>query len=160
MAADAPSPAPSVDEVSLQIAAAPEVLYAMVSDITKMGRLSPECTGGRWFGKLDRPVVGARFLGFNRRGWARWATLNTIVAAEPGREFAFETGGSGVRWRYRFEPVDGGTLVTESREPFRTRPLVAKVFAGALLGGAESHDDEVREGMAATLERLQVLAEG
>jgi hypothetical protein len=38
------------------------------------------------------------------------------VAAEPGREFAFVVGGAWVRWGYTFTPVDGGTLVTESRE--------------------------------------------
>jgi hypothetical protein len=147
------------DEVSLRIAAAPQRCFDLVADITKMGRLSPECTGGRWVGRHKEPVVGARFIGFNRRGWVRWSTLNRVVAAERGVEFAFETGGSGTRWRYRFDDDHDGTIVTESREPTRDRPLAARVISKHLLGGVEEHDQEMRDGMRATLERLRELAE-
>jgi len=50
-------------------------------------------------------------------------------------------------------------LVTELRESFRDRPLVARVFAGGLLGGIGAHDEEMRDGMAATLGRLKTVAE-
>lgn len=152
------APAPG-DTVSLHVDASPEALYAIVSDISRMGELSPECTGGRWVGKAKGPAVGAKFLGFNRRGWVRWATLNKVVEAEPGRAFAFETGGSGTRWSYRFEPAGGGTTVTESRAAFKSRPASAKAVTNLLLGGADEHDDEMRVGMVATLERLKALAE-
>ncbi len=39
-----------------------------------------------------------------------------VVAAERGREFAFVVGGTWIRWGYTFEPVEGGTEVTESWE--------------------------------------------
>lgn len=38
------------------------------------------------------------------------------MAADPGREFAFVTNGTIARWGYTFEPVDGGTELTESWE--------------------------------------------
>ena len=147
------------DEVTVSIAAPPERLYAIVTDIAKMGRLSPECTGGKWLDGATGPAVGARFKGFNRRGIARWSTTNRVVAADAGREFAFETQQSGTRWRYRFEPDADGTRVTESREPWRDRPLIARVFSTLALGGVGRHDDEMREGMRATLERLRRVAE-
>ncbi len=157
---DPAPPAPSPDAMTLRIAAPPERCYELVSDITRMGRLSPECTGGRWVGSVTGPAVGARFLGFNRRGLVRWFTVNRVVAADPGREFAFETRGSATRWAYRFEPDGDGTLVTESRAPTGPRPLGARLFAGLLLGGIAGHDEELRDGMRATLGRLQALAEG
>jgi hypothetical protein len=147
------------DTVTLRIAAPPERCYELVSDITRMGRLSPECTGGRWVGSVQGAVVGARFLGFNRRGPVRWFTVNRVVAADPGRRFAFETRGSATRWTYRFTPDGDGTLVTESRAPTRPRPLGARLFAGLLLGGITAHDEELRHGMRATLERLRTVAE-
>ena len=56
--------------------------------------------------------------------------------------------------------ADGtGTIVTESRAAFKDRPLLAKVFSTVLLGGIEDHDDEMRAGMQATLERLKAVAE-
>lgn len=147
------------DRVSVRIAATAEQLYDIVSDVTRMGRLSPECTGGRWLGSKKEPSVGARFVGFNRRGVAWWCTLNRVVAAERGREFAFETGGSGTRWGYEFDEQGDSTTVSESRRAYRPRPLVARAFSKLVLGGADEHDDEMRAGMRATLERLKVLAE-
>lgn len=153
-------PGRSPDSVSLRIAAPAERLYDIVSDITQMGRLSPECVGGRWLGGASGPVVGARFKGTNKRGWARWSTTNEVVAADRGREFAFETQQSGMRWAYRFEPDGDGTVVTEERTAFKPRPAIAKFFTNILLGGLDSHEDELRDGMQATLERLRTVAEG
>lgn len=149
----------SPDSATLRIGASPERVYEIVSDITQMGRLSPECTGGRWLGSPKAPEVGARFVGLNKRGWFRWFTTNKVVAADPGREFAFDTVQSGTRWRYRMEPDGDGTLVTESREPWRERPLVARLTARFFLGGMDEHEDELREALLATLERVKAVAE-
>lgn len=154
----APASAPA-DQTSLRIAASPQRIYDLVTDVAGMGRLSPECTGGRWLDGATGPAVGARFKGSNKRGFVRWSTTNTVVAAEPGVVFSFETGDSGTRWTYRFEADGDGTVVTESREAFRDRPALARFFTKLLLGGLEEHEDELREGMAATLRRLKDLAE-
>lgn len=147
------------DAVSLRIAAPAQRIYDIVSDITQMGRLSPECTGGRWLGSASGPAVGARFVGTNKRGWFRWFTTNKVVAADPGREFAFETKQSGTRWSYRMEPDGDATIVTESRAPWRERPVLAKLTSALFLGGVGGHEDEMRAGLQATLERLKAVAE-
>jgi len=146
------------DEVSLRIAAPADRVYAIITDIAQMGRLSPECTGGKWIGDATGPAVGASFKGSNKRGMVRWSTTNNVVAATPGEEFAFETIQSGTRWTYRLQADDDSTIVTESRAAFKDRPMLARVFT-ALLGGVEGHDDEMRAGMQTTLERLKQVAE-
>ncbi|MDQ1393142.1 MAG: hypothetical protein QOF30_2119 [Acidimicrobiaceae bacterium] len=78
--------------VEQRIAASPEALYDMVSDVTRMGSWSPETTSARWLGGADRPAPGARFKGANKHGWRRWHTTCTVVAAEPGRRFSFDVG--------------------------------------------------------------------
>lgn len=155
---DLPPPDPA-DSVSLRIEAAPDALYDLVSDPANMGRLSPECTGGHWLDDATGPAVGARFKGTNKRGFVRWSTKSTVVAAERGKEFAFETGDSGTRWRYTFEPDGSGTIVTESRAASAPYPFIAKAFTTVLLGGVDKHTEELRAGMAATLQRLKDLAE-
>ena len=145
---------------SLTISASAQELYDLVSDVANMGRLSPECTGGKWLDGATGPAVGARFKGSNKRGIVRWSTTCTVVVAEPGKEFTFETPDSGARWSYRFEPDGDGTVVTESREMFRDRPAIATWFSKLLLGGTERHDQEMNDGLAATLARLKVVAEG
>lgn len=157
---DAHDPSPSADEVSLRIEAPPERVYAIVTDIAQMGRLSPECTGGTWLGDATGPAVGASFKGTNKRGVARWSTTNRVVEADPGRAFAFETVQSGTRWSYHLEADGSGTVVTERRAAFKDRPLLARVFSKLLLGGVAEHDEEMRDGMRRTLERLKAVAEG
>ena len=149
---------PLVDTASVTIAAAPGTVWDMVSDVTRMGEWSPECTGGRWIGKHRAPVVGARFVGFNRRGWARWATTCEVVEAEPGRSFAFRVRETGVVWGYRFEPDGDGTVVTETRDNRGARTWLVRL-AGPFVGGMESHAEELREGMRQTLDRIKAAAE-
>jgi hypothetical protein len=150
---------PGRDSATLTIAASAEHLYDLVTDVANMGRLSPECTGGAWLGGATGAAVGARFKGTNKRGMIRWSTKNDVVAAERGKVFSFETEGSGCRWTYTFEPDGEATVVTESREMFKQRPASAKFFSKWLLGGTAEHDQEMVDGMRATLERLKVLAE-
>jgi uncharacterized protein YndB with AHSA1/START domain len=154
---DAPA---QVDSATVTVAAAPGDIWDMVSDVTRMGEWSPECTGCRWIGKHRRAEVGARFVGFNKRGWALWATINEVVEAEPGVAFAFRTRETGVVWAYRFAPgPDGaGTVVTETRDTRGARSRLIRL-AGLFVGGAESHADELREGMRQTLARLKAAAE-
>lgn len=149
------------DEASVHIEAPAERIYEIVTDVAGMGRLSPECTGGRWLDGATGPTVGARFKGTNKRGIIRWSTTNTVVAAEPGKEFAFDTQDSGIRWRYAIEPAPdgGGVVVTESRQQVAPRPGLARFAGRFLLGGVEEHDDELRAGMVATLDRLKQVAE-
>lgn len=161
MAADTPAvpaEAGGTDRVSLVIDAPPEAVYDLVSDITRMGQWSPECVRCTWLGGASGAAVGARFRGWNRRGPALWFTTSRVVEAERGKVFSFEVKQSGARWTYRFEPHDGGTLVTEERTFWRDRPTVAAVFTRLFLGGA-GHEDELREGMRQTLERVKSAAE-
>ncbi len=154
-----PPAASDADRVSLRIAAPPDQIYALVTDVAGMGRLSPECTGGAWLDGATGPTVGARFKGTNKRGFARWSTTNKVVVADPNRAFAFETVQSGTCWRYDFEPDGDGTVVSESRTAFKERSLVARLYAKFMLGGVDEHEEEMREGMRATLERLRSVAE-
>jgi hypothetical protein len=145
----------AVHAASLRIEAPADALYDIVTDVAGMGRLSPECTGGRWLDGAAGPAVGARFKGTNKRGIIRWSTVNRVVEADRGVVFSFDTLGSGARWTYRFAPDGDGTLVTESREMYTQRPRSATIFSALLLGGTESHDEEMNAGLQATLERLR-----
>jgi hypothetical protein len=100
---------------SIVIARSPDTLYDLVSDVTRMGEWSPVCKAC-WWDDGDQPRVGAWFTGRNEVPGRTWETRSEVVAAEPGREFAFVVGGAWVRWSYTFTPVDGGTRVTESWE--------------------------------------------
>jgi len=105
-------------KASVHIDAEPDAVYALISDITRMGEWSPECEGGDWINGEDASV-GAQFHGRNRRGDNEWTTPNTVIVAEAGREFAWVVGTPDFRvctWRFSLTPDNGGTTVTESFE--------------------------------------------
>lgn len=150
------------DSVSLDIAAPPERVYALVSDITRMGEFSPECRRCRWTGGATGPAVGARFKARNRgRRGPSWFNTPTVVAAEPGREFAFNRKGPGIgsyTWRYRFEPTPTGTRVIESYDAEKHLPTAMSWLTMKWVGSAD-RDADLREGMETTLARVKQAAE-
>jgi uncharacterized protein YndB with AHSA1/START domain len=149
-----------VDEVSVAVDAPPERVWALVTDITKMGRWSPECTGGEWRSGARGPAVGAKFVGRNQRGLMRWTTHCTVTAAAEPTHFEWRVFESGMRWGYRFEPSDGGrrTIVTEYREHSRPYPVFVKwVVRTGLLG--RDREKMLVDGMRETLERVKAAAE-
>lgn len=91
----------------------PERLYALVSDVTRMGEWSPQCRAC-WWDDGAGPTVGSYFTGRNDDGKRIWETRSRVVAAEPGREFAWVVNDGWVRWGFGMEPVDGGSRLTES----------------------------------------------
>src|ERR1019366_10286039 len=90
---------------SIVIARPADVLYDMVSDVTRMGEWSPICKAC-WWDAGGGPRVGAWFTGRNETSERIWETRCEVVLAERGREFAFVVGGSWVRWGYTFTPVE------------------------------------------------------
>lgn len=147
----------SVDQ---RIAASPDDLYGMVSDVTRMGEWSPETTSCRWLGGATGPAVGARFRGANRIGWRRWSTTCRVVAADPGREFAFTVHAGPVpvaRWSYRFTGDGDGGQVTESWVDQRPGWMVLLSPAATGVHDRAAHNHRT---MADTLDRLRRHAEG
>ncbi|MBA3523783.1 MAG: SRPBCC family protein [Geodermatophilaceae bacterium] len=100
---------------SIVVAASPESLYDLVSDVTRIGEWSPVCRAC-WWDDGDTATVGAWFTGRNELPGRTWETRSVVVAAERGQEFAFVVGGALVRWSFTFVPVGEGTRVTESWE--------------------------------------------
>jgi hypothetical protein len=148
------------DQHSLVIDAPADLLWRIVSDVTRTPELSPEISAARWLDAADRPSVGARFEATNTVNGKSWKNRPVVTAAEPGREFAFERTerfAGTVAWRYLFEPGPGGTRVTESYEV--TRPL-RRVgwFVIERMFGCRDRRGDLRRGMQQTLERLAETA--
>ena len=140
----------------MRIAATPDRLYDLVSDVTRMGEWSPECRGGEWLDRASGPTVGARFRGYNRMGPYRWSTTSKVVVADAGREFAFTVmarGREATRWRYRFQRVDDETVVTESYE------FVWAPWYLAIGDVVMRRDRQLRKGIRSTLARLKTAGE-
>ena len=146
-------------KASVVVASSPETLYGMVSDVTRMGEWSPVCKAC-WWDEGDGPRVGAWFTGRNELPERSWETHCQVLAAEPGKEFAFATGGNLVRWGYELRPVDGGTEVTES---WAFLPdgitFFDERFGDDAPAQIANRIEGAKSGIAATLETLKRIAE-
>lgn len=146
---------PTSASATVTIDAPPDLLYDLISDVTRMGEWSPECTSCEW---IDAPgEAGSRFQGHNRRGPARWTTTAKVLRAERGVEFTFATlHGDKVatRWSYKLDG-QGPTVATESFEAVHT-PLLFAVLERTILRGRQA---QLEAGLHATLEQLKRCAE-
>jgi uncharacterized protein YndB with AHSA1/START domain len=150
---------PEKIEISRVIAAPPELVYATISDVTRMGEWSEECVGGAWHEGVDGPAVGATFDGHNRNGDLTWTTQAKVIEADPGRSFAFECSMMEFHystWGYRIEPVEGGCRVTEWNEDLR--PESALEFSKQV-SGIDDRTERNRQTMSGTLDRLAAALE-
>lgn len=145
---------------STDIDAPPDAVWALVSDLPGMGRLSPENTGGRWTGGATGPALGARFRGTNRRGARRWSTLARVTACEPGRRFAFDVDSAGMavaRWSYEITTRGAGCTLTETWED-RRGALISRL--GRLVTGVGDRTAFTEESIEHTLRAVKAAAEG
>jgi hypothetical protein len=151
------------DEVSITVAAPPDEVYALVADVTRTPEFSPDIVSCRWLDGATGPAVGARFEAVNvSKIGKRWRNRPQVTAADPGREFAFfrtEPFAGRVAWRYRLEPVEGGTRVVESYEVERPVSRIGWFVIEHVFKDGDRRA-ALRAGMLATLERLKTVAEG
>ncbi|MCV7169701.1 SRPBCC family protein [Mycobacterium manitobense] len=145
--------------VTVTMSAPADRIWELVADVRNTGRFSPEVMEAEWLDGATGPALGARFRGHVKRneiGPVYW-TVCRVTACEPGREFGFEVliGDRPVNnWHYRFDPVDGGTDVTES---FRmTEGLLATVFG---IFGGQLRTRRNKRDMRKTLDRIKAVVE-
>lgn len=149
------------DEVTVHMSAGPEDVWALVSDVTRIGEFSPETFEAEWLGHAREtgPQVGAKFRGHVKRngiGPVYW-TVCKVSTYEPNREFAFGVVARGITvntWGYRITPTGDGCDVTEY---FRLSPLLPLRLYWAVMGRWRGQTNV--EGMRQTLERIKAVVE-
>jgi Polyketide cyclase / dehydrase and lipid transport len=149
------------DQVTVSMSASPATVWALVSDVTRIGEFSPETFEAEWLGRASEtgPRVGAKFRGHVRRngvGPVYW-TYCKVTACEPEREFAFDVVIRRIpvnTWGYRITPTAGGCDVTEY---FNLSPLPPLWLYWTIMGRWRGRTNV--DGMRQTLERIKAVAE-
>lgn len=151
--------APQTVSRSTTVAAPPQAVWELVSDLPGMGAFSPESTGGSWVGGATGPAVGASFRGRNAAGRRRWSTRSTVVRSEPGRAFAFDVSAGGLpvaQWAYELEPTADGCRLTETWTDRRGRLMTV---LGRLTTGVADRAGFTALSIEQTLDRVKQRAE-
>ena len=132
-------------------------VWRALTDHARMAARSPELVRILPLGRGGLRA-GHQFVGINRRGPVVWPTRNRVVAVEHERLLAWDTLSSGARWVFELTPEGDRTRVVQ-RRPVARLTLGSRVVATALLGGSDSHADELEDGMRTTLEALKADVE-
>lgn len=144
-------------EATIDIAAPPAKVWALVSDLRNMARWSPQ-TAKSFLRGENGP--GARFLNINRKGLLVWPTQTKVVRFEEGTEIAWRVKENFTIWSLRLEPTaDGGTRVVQTREAPDGISDVSVNLTKVAFGGVPKFTRTLQADMARTLAQIKAEAE-
>jgi hypothetical protein len=103
--------------VEIHVAAPPDVVWPLVSDIRLPARFSTELTGAEWAEGTAGPCAGAQFTGYSQHPQAgAWQTTCTVVACEQPQAFGWVVGDPSfpaARWGFELDAENGGTRLRQ-----------------------------------------------
>ena len=143
-------------QAQIDINAPVSKVWELVSDLKKMPQWSPQCRLMKPIGGLRQ---GARTVNFNRRGFLFWPTTCRITELLPEQKLAFRVNENHTVWSYELEPTEAGTRLIETRHAENGTTAVSNFLVNSLMGGVPSFEDELIEGMNASLTRIKAAAE-
>jgi uncharacterized protein YndB with AHSA1/START domain len=101
--------------VSHHFAAPIESVWGLLSDVEQMAGLGPEHYEAHWLS--PGPMVGATFLGKNRRANDQWEVTCYIIECEPPKKLVWTVmnpAKPSSTWSYTLAPVGPGTEVVQT----------------------------------------------
>jgi len=144
-------------EATIDVAAPPHHVWAVVSDLQRMGEWSPQC---RKMIIRGGPVAkGTTTININRKGLLVWPTTSKVIAFDPHRELRFRVNENGSVWSFLLEPTETGTRIVQRREAPNGTSKISRILIDKVLGGADRFEDEMVIGMNSTLARIRNEAE-
>ncbi|WNG86710.1 SRPBCC family protein [Mycobacterium sp. ITM-2016-00317] len=143
-------------QAEIDINAPVSKVWALVSDLSRMPQWSPQCRLMKPLGQLRQ---GARTVNFNRRGFLFWPTTCRITEFVPEEKLAFRVNENHTVWTYELEPTEAGTRLVETRHAENGTTAVSNFLVGKFMGGVPSFEQELLEGMNASLTRIKSAAE-
>lgn len=145
-------------EQSTEIAATPEKVWSIVSDLRRMGEWSPQCR--KVIVRGGTVKLGAKTINVNKRGLLVWPTTATVVRYEPNKQIAYRITENRTVWGFEITPTENGVRLTERREAKNGETTkVSSALVGLAMGGTESFDAELTEGIRETLAKIKAAAE-
>ncbi|MFI6045878.1 SRPBCC family protein [Nocardia sp. NPDC051321] len=143
-------------EATIDIAAPPDRVWAVVSNLKRMPEFSPQCV--RML-PLGRPKPGTWVLNLNTDGKKYWPTTARIVRYEPNQAFAFKINENRSIWSYTLEPTETGTRLIERRDVPNGTSWFSRKSIDAALGGEVPFEEALVRGMNETLDKIKAVVE-
>lgn len=140
-------------EESVEIAAPPATVWALVTDLPRMATWSPQVK--RTFVR-KRPIQqGTTALNINQDGFKIWPTRSTVTEFEPHSRFAFTVKENNAVWSFTLEPTATGTRLVQRRETPNGISNLSNTLVDRVFGGQERFTGMLQRGMRETLQRIK-----
>ena len=150
-------PSPVSGSASVQVDAPPDTVFALLTDLDRLPRFSPENQRCELIDGSDAVAVGTRFRGYNKAGDYEWHADCMVTELDPGRRFTYEVPPGyehATVWSYEIAPAGDGCVVTESfHAPLLAHP---EIYPGKV----EGRRDQLERACEITMENLKAAAEG
>ena len=152
-------------ECSVRVAADPEQVWALITDINLPARFSPELQSAEWLDGATGVAVGNRFRGHNKHeAMGEWTTESLVSEMEEGRRWVWQVlnhaGEVSASWGFEVEPGRDATVI---RQWAKMGPGPSGL-AGAITAMPDKEGrivarrlEEWQAGMTANLEGIQRL---
>ncbi|NLC97657.1 MAG: SRPBCC family protein [Actinomycetales bacterium] len=142
---------------TIEVDATPEQVWALVSDLQRMGEWSPQCH--RMFVRGGDVALGTRTLNINHEGKLWWPTRSQVIEFEPNRRISFKILENWTIWSYGLEETPTGTRVTHERHAPHGTSKLSKFLVKNFMTGAERFETHLERGMNKTLSRIKAEVE-
>ena len=149
---------PAPVSVTREFSASPDKVWALVTDLPRMGEWSPENQGGKWAKGAIGPAVGAIFRGRNKNGKKSWGTNVKVNACDAPKKFSFGLivfGNNWCDWVFEIEPTAAGSRVTHSWIDHRGG---ISSFLGKVVSGVADRATHNKKNMEITMDNLAKAA--
>ena len=143
-------------QAQIDIDAPVATVWALVSDLSRMPQWSPQCRLMKALGPVRQ---GTRTINLNRRNKMYWPTTCVVTEVIPEKKMAFQVNQNGTIWSYELEPTDAGTRLVESRHAENGVTAFSTLSINAMFGGVPNFEQELVDGMNASLSRIKAAAE-
>ncbi|MET9493038.1 SRPBCC family protein [Nocardia sp. NPDC006630] len=147
---------PNTLEATIDIAAPPEQVWSIVSDLKRMPEFSPSTVRVLPLGKIR---TGTWVVNLNRDGAKYYPTSSRVVRYEPNRAIAYRMNENRTIWSFTLEPTETGTRVVQRRDVPNGVSWPVRRMIEAVLGGEQPFEANLVSGMNETLGKIKQTLE-
>ncbi|MGW4241822.1 SRPBCC family protein [Nocardia sp. NPDC004722] len=146
-------------EATIDIAAAPERVWSVVSDLKRIREFSPQTLRMQPLGRTVH--TGTWTVNLNKASGYVYPTTSRVVRFEPNKAIAFRMTENRTVWSYTLEPTaDGGTRLTQRRDvPNGKLPGWLQKSIDLAFGGEVPFEGALVAGMNETLGKIKQTVE-
>lgn len=143
---------------TLDVESTPAEVWALVSDLKRMGEWSPQCH--RMIIRGGVVELGTKTLNINHEGALWWPTRSQVIEFEPNKRISFKIIENWTIWSYELEETPTGTRIIHTRHAPRGTSGLSKFLVKRFMKGSAQFEQHLERGMNKTLARIKAELEG